>query len=63
MRLLIDTNVVFDVYARRQPHYSASNLLLKLARRRRVLAAVASHTAANLFYFSARRVCPSSVKI
>ncbi len=32
MRLLIHTNVVFEVYERRQPAYSASNHLLKLAR-------------------------------
>lgn len=50
MRLLLDTNIVFDVYERRQPEYSASNHLLKLALRGRVTAAVASQTVANAFY-------------
>lgn len=50
MRLLLDTNIIFDVYERRQPEYSASNHLLKLARRGRLAAAVASQTVANAFY-------------
>ncbi|MBP9901302.1 MAG: PIN domain-containing protein [Verrucomicrobiota bacterium] len=54
MKVLIDTNVVFDVFARRQPHYSASNHILKLARRKKIAAAVAAHTVANLFYFYQR---------
>lgn len=58
MRLLIDTNVVFDVYQRRQPAYSASNHLLKLARRGRVEAAVASQTVANCFYVFRKPVLP-----
>lgn len=58
MRLLIDTNVLFDVYERRQPAYSASNHLLKLARRGRVTAAVASHTIANCFYYYGKGVIP-----
>ncbi len=55
MKVLIDTNVVFDVFARRQPHYSASNHILKLARRKKIAAAVAAHTVANLFYNMGRR--------
>jgi predicted nucleic acid-binding protein len=51
MKVLIDTNVIFDVYQHRQPHYSASNQVLKLARRGELCGAVASHTIANGFYF------------
>jgi predicted nucleic acid-binding protein len=51
MKVLVDTNVIFDVYEHRQPHYSASNHVLKLARRGELAAAVASHTIANGFYF------------
>ena len=51
MKTLIDTDVVFDVYEKRQPHYSASNQVLCLARRNTIAAAIASHTLANLFYY------------
>lgn len=50
MKLLIDTNIIFDVYERRQPHYAASLMILKLARRKQVSGAVASHTLADAFY-------------
>jgi predicted nucleic acid-binding protein len=51
MKVLIDTDVVFDVYEKRQPHYVASNQVLCLARRNTIAAAIASHTVANLFYY------------
>jgi predicted nucleic acid-binding protein len=50
MRLLFDTNVIFDVIERRQGHYSASLQMVKQARRGAVEAAMASHTVANAFY-------------
>jgi predicted nucleic acid-binding protein len=50
MRLLLDTNVIFDVMERRQAHYSASLQMVKQARRGAVEAAMASHTVANAFY-------------
>ena len=50
MRLLFDTNIVFDVMERRQAHYSASLQMMKHARHSRVEAAMASHTVANAFY-------------
>jgi hypothetical protein len=56
MRLLFDTNIVFDVYGRRQPDYSASNYMLKLTRRGRITAAVASQTVANCFYVYERPI-------
>jgi predicted nucleic acid-binding protein len=58
VRVLIDTNVVFDVFERRQPDYSASNHILKLARRGRIAAAVASQTVANCFYVYRKPVLP-----
>lgn len=58
MRLLYDTNVVFDVVERRTPHYSASLQMLKLAQRSAVEAALASHTIANLFYKYQKAVIP-----
>src|SRR6266851_1094697 len=48
MVVLVDTNVVFDVMGRRQPHYAASNQILCLCRRKAVVGAVAYHTVANV---------------
>ena len=50
MRVLVDANVIFDVYERRQPHYAASQQICRLAQRRALAAAVAGHTIANGFY-------------
>lgn len=50
MKVLVDANVIFDVYEQRQPHYPASLQLCRLVRRRTLAAAVASHTVANGFY-------------
>jgi predicted nucleic acid-binding protein len=58
MRLLYDTNVVFDVIERRTPHYSASLQMLKLAQHSVVEAALASHTIANIFYKYQKAVIP-----
>ena len=51
MVVLVDTNVVFDVLAKRQPHYGASNQILCLCRRKALVGAVAFHTVANIFYY------------
>jgi predicted nucleic acid-binding protein len=58
VRVLIDTNVVFNVFERRQPDYSASNHILKLARHGRLAAAVASQTVANCFSMYRKAVLP-----
>jgi predicted nucleic acid-binding protein len=58
MKLLYDTNVVFDVIERRAPHFSASLQMLKLAQRGTVEAALASHTVANLFYKYQKAIIP-----
>ena len=50
MRVLVDANVIFDVYEQRQPHYTASLQICRLAQRRTLAAAAASHTVANGFY-------------
>jgi hypothetical protein len=50
MRVLVDANVIFDVYERRQPHYVASLQVCRAAQRRTLAAAVAGHTVANGFY-------------
>jgi predicted nucleic acid-binding protein len=58
MKLLFDTNVVFDVIERRAPHYAASLQMLKLAQHGTVNAALASHTIANAFYKYKKAVVP-----
>ena len=50
MIVLLDTNVVFDVIGKRQPHYAASNQVMCLCRRKALVGAVAFHTIANVFY-------------
>ena len=50
MRVLVDANVVFDVFERRQPHYAASLQICRLAQRRQIVAALAGHTVANGLY-------------
>ncbi|HXC37269.1 MAG TPA: PIN domain-containing protein [Candidatus Acidoferrales bacterium] len=50
MKVLVDANVIFDVYERRRPHYSASQQICRLAQRRTLAAAIAGHTIANGFY-------------
>jgi predicted nucleic acid-binding protein len=58
MKVLVDTDVVFDVYEKRQPHYGASNHVLCMARRNTIAAAIASHTLANLFYYYGKPALP-----
>ena len=58
MIVLLDTNVVFDVLAKRQPHYAASNQILCLCRRRALVGTVAFHTIANVFYYYGKAAAP-----
>jgi hypothetical protein len=58
MIVLVDTNVVFDVIEKRQPHFSASNQILCLCRRKALLGAVAFHTVANVFYQYGKAAAP-----
>ena len=58
MIVLVDKNVVFDVIEKRQPHYSASNQMLCLCRRKALVGAVAFHTIANVFYQYGKAAAP-----
>jgi hypothetical protein len=58
MIVLIDTNVVFDVLSKRQPHYSDSNHVLLLCRRKAITGAIAFHTIANVFHFYGKSAAP-----
>jgi predicted nucleic acid-binding protein len=58
MTVFVDSNVLFDVVGRRQPHYAASNQLLALCRRRALTGAVGMPSLANLFYEYGKPVLP-----
>src|SRR5438045_2547618 len=58
MVVLLDTNVIFDVADKRQPHYLASNQILCLCRRNVLVGVVAFHTIANCFYEYGRPIVP-----
>ena len=58
MKILVDANVIFDVYERRQPHYSASQQICRLAQRGALTAAIAGHTIANGFYIYKKPFVP-----
>jgi predicted nucleic acid-binding protein len=58
MVVLVDTNVIFDVIGKRQPHYSASNQILCLCRRKALVGIIAFHSVANIFYFYGKAVMP-----
>jgi len=55
VRILVDTDVVFDVFEHRRPHFAASNQLFQRVRRRDLQAAVSTPTLANGFYIYRRR--------
>lgn len=55
-RLLLDTNVVLDVLARREPWADDAALLLSAVEAERATAAVAAHTITTLHYLLARAV-------
>jgi predicted nucleic acid-binding protein len=56
--VLVDTNVVFDVIGKREPHYAASNQILYLCRRKALVGAIAFHTIANIFYQYGKAAVP-----
>lgn len=58
MIVLVDTNVVFDVIGKREPHYAASNQILYLCRRKALVGAIAFHTIANIFYQYGKAAVP-----
>jgi predicted nucleic acid-binding protein len=56
--VLVDTNVIFDVIEKRQPHYAASNQILCFCRRKSLVGTVAFHTVANIFYQYGKAAVP-----
>jgi len=56
MKVFLDTNVILDVLANREPFVSDSAAVLSLIESRRVEGFVAAHTITTLFYFLRREV-------
>jgi len=60
--LLIDTNIVIDLLAKRIPHYKDSALLFSLADKKKLKLCVSSLTFANTNYILLKGKSPSEVK-
>lgn len=56
MKLLLDTDVLLDVLAEREPWYDHSATVLSLAESDNVDGFVAAHSASTLFYLSAKHL-------
>ena len=61
-RLFIDTNIVIDLFSRREPYYKESATLFSLADRKKVEVSVSSLTIANTSYVLSRQLKSNKVK-
>ncbi len=62
MRLFLDTNVVLDVLARREPFFSDSVQVLSLVEAGMADGLIAAHTVATLFYLLERKIGPRGAR-
>jgi predicted nucleic acid-binding protein len=56
VKLLLDTNVLLDVLAKRDPWYDHSATVLSLAESEEIQGFLAAHSVSTLFYLSARHL-------
>ena len=61
-KLFIDTNIVIDLLARREPYYRESAALFSLADRKKTEISVSSLTMANTSYVLSRQLTTKKVK-
>jgi predicted nucleic acid-binding protein len=61
-KLLVDTNIVLDLLAKREPYYTASASLFSLADKRQIKLSVSSLTFANTNYTLLKAKSPNEVK-
>ena len=54
MRLMIDTNVILDVFFERQPFYESSKKALSLCEQKRVIGFVTASTITDIYYMIRR---------
>ncbi len=62
MRLFLDANVVLDVLARRQPHFSESVQILSLVEAGAAEGFIAAHTVTTLSYLLQRKIGPARTR-
>ena len=56
MRLMIDTNIFLDVWAKREPFYKASRGVLELCEKKTIQGFVSSSSVTDLFYLVRRQL-------
>lgn len=61
-KLLIDTNIVIDLLAKRQPFYEEAAALFSLADNKEVILAISSLTFANTSYILSKMLSPKRTK-
>ena len=61
-KLFVDTNIVLDVLAKRQPHYEEAAELFSLADKKEIALAVSSLTIANTGYTLLRQMDAANAK-
>jgi predicted nucleic acid-binding protein len=61
-KLFVDTNIVIDLLARREPYYRESAALFSLADRKKTEISVSSLTMANTSYVLSRQLTTKKVK-
>ena len=54
MRLMIDTNIILDVFLKRQPFYESSKKALSLCEKKRVAGFVTASTITDIYYLIRR---------
>jgi predicted nucleic acid-binding protein len=59
MKLFLDANVVLDVLARREPHFSDSVQVLSLVESGAAEGFIAAHTVTTLYYLLHRKIGPA----
>ena len=61
MKLLIDGNILLDVFQKREPHFSSSALIWKLCETGQAEGWVSALTFANLVYILRKELTPDSI--
>lgn len=62
MKIFVDTNIVIDLLARREPFYNEASILFSLANKNEIELAVSSLTFANTNYILLRQLESSKAK-
>ena len=62
MRVLIDTNVLLDAVARREPFSQNADKIIELCRQEKILGMIAAHTVVNAFYILRKNFSVAELK-